>query len=175
MGRSVWPLTQARAGTVTPEIMAWGEKAIAEYDVKTDGDTLELGSHDINGSFRKFFTGPYWGIDQLPAPGVDEVMNAHDLPRAWAGRFDTVVCTEMIEHDPMPWQSISEAASVLKKGGKLLLSTCGFGFPRHDAPTDCFRYTTDGLRGLLEWAGLETECTWVLSGPYSTVTAVGRR
>jgi len=165
---------------MTPDILAWGEKTIAEYDVKTDGETLELGSHDINGSFRQFFTGFYWGIDQLPAPGVDEVMNAHDLPdgiagTTWTGRFDTVVCTEMIEHDPMPWVSIAEAARVLKPGGVLLLSTCGFGFPRHDAPTDCYRYTTDGLRGLLEWAGLETECTWVLPGPYSTVTALGRR
>lgn len=63
--------------------------------------------------------------------------------------FDTVICTQVIEHVPRPWLVIPEIYRVLKEGGHLLLST-PFLYPYHLEPRDYFRYTRDGLRVLLE-------------------------
>jgi SAM-dependent methyltransferase len=69
--------------------------------------------------------------------------------------FDTVICTQVIEHVPRPWLVIHEVYRVLKKNGYLLLSA-PFLYPYHLEPCDYFRYTRDGLRALLEDAHLTT-------------------
>ena len=56
--------------------------------------------------------GGQWGVCQ--ADGLH-------LPFA-AGRFDLVVCSEVLEHVPDPGQAVAEAARVLKPGGHLVVS-----------------------------------------------------
>jgi 2-polyprenyl-3-methyl-5-hydroxy-6-metoxy-1,4-benzoquinol methylase len=49
-----------------------------------------------------------------------------DLNHEWPyedGSFDTVVCVEVIEHVESPWHVLREARRVLKKGGRLILTT----------------------------------------------------
>lgn len=156
---------------MTPEIMAWGNAAIIRYNL-AQGRTLEMGSMNVNGSLRQYFNGDYFGIDQAPGPGVDRVMRAAEIPNAWAAKYDTVVCTEMLEHDLTFWLSLMRARFVLQTGGHLLLSTCGFGFGRHDFPSDYYRFTLDALEGLLRRSEFEVLEATELPGP--TVTAVGR-
>jgi len=52
--------------------------------------------------------------------------------------FDTVICTQVIEHVPRPWLVVHEIYRVLKEGGHLLLST-PFLYPYHLEPRDYFR------------------------------------
>ena len=66
--------------------------------------------------------------------------------------FDTVICNQVIEHIPRPWQAVREIYRVLRQGGHLLLSA-PFLYPYHPEPYDYFRYTREGLRILLEEAG----------------------
>lgn len=113
----------------------------------TDKETLEVGSLNVNGSVRQFFTGIYIGLDMREGPDVDVVGPASELPFI-ADRFDVVVSTEMLEHDPTFWLSLAEMGRVLKPGGHLLLTTRGNGFGEHNEPSDYWRFMP-ASRGLL--------------------------
>jgi len=69
-------------------------------------------------------------------------------------RFDTVICTQMLEHVPDPANVLVELARVLRPDGVLLL-TAPMVWPLHEEPFDFFRYTQHGLRALLQRAGFE--------------------
>jgi SAM-dependent methyltransferase len=66
--------------------------------------------------------------------------------------FDTVICTQVLEHLPNPHFKIFEIARVLKKGGTVFISV-PFAWPLHEKPYDFFRYTEYGVREMLEQAG----------------------
>ncbi len=68
--------------------------------------------------------------------------------------FDSLVATEVLEHVFRPAEFLSEAGRVLKGGGALLLSV-PFVWDEHGQPWDFARYTSFGLRYLLEEAGFE--------------------
>lgn len=161
---------------MTPEILAWGLNVVDRYNLAGTA-TVELGAYNVNGTLRQFLEtegSRYVGVDQFPGPGVDHVGRVADLPDTWHGDFQTVVCTEMLEHDLTFWISLSKALNLLSPGGMLLLSTCGNGFPRHDYPADYYRFSTDALAALLQWVGFEVLDTAELQGQ-PTVTAVARK
>lgn len=95
---------------------------------------LDLGGRDINGTIRTHLANTVWtGTDIEPGAGVDIV---HDATLPWpkgAGRFDVVVCTEVLEHLPL-WRLVLHTASeALEPGGpELLVVTCASdGRPEH--------------------------------------------
>lgn len=65
-----------------------------------------------------------------------------------ASRFDTVLCTEVLEHIPHPKAVLSEIHRVLRPGGYLILSVPQMYWV-HDAPFDFYRFTRYGLAELL--------------------------
>lgn len=75
------------------------------------------------------------------------------FPQADAS-FDSVLCTEVLEHVFEPELFVREMARVLKPGGKLLL-TVPFVWAEHEQPYDYARYSSFGLRLLLEKNGFE--------------------
>jgi SAM-dependent methyltransferase len=68
--------------------------------------------------------------------------------------FDTVVCTQVIEHVPEPQKLMHELSRVLKRGGYLILST-GWVSPYHPEPKDYYRFSVDALVYLLTAESLE--------------------
>jgi 2-polyprenyl-3-methyl-5-hydroxy-6-metoxy-1,4-benzoquinol methylase len=113
------------------------------------GRVLEVGSANINGTVRDLFSDAieYIGVDQAACKGVDRILNAHDLVEHFGVNcFDTVICCEMLEHDPRPWVTIPQLHSVLKLGGTLIVSTPTFGFPLHRHPRDYWRFGEDAYR-----------------------------
>lgn len=68
--------------------------------------------------------------------------------------FDSVVCNQVLEHVFTPDQFLSEIRRVLKSKGLLLL-TVPFVWDEHEQPWDYARYTTFGLKSLLEKNGFE--------------------
>lgn len=68
--------------------------------------------------------------------------------------FDTVFCTEVLEHVPNIHNSLSEMNRVLKKNGKILLTT-PFVFPEHEMPYDFRRLTENGMQQVLHESGFE--------------------
>ena len=131
---------------------------------------LEVGSLNVNGSPRRFFAGPYVGVDMREGPGVDIVLNAHDLGTLNIGSvdgrqidstFDCIICTEMLEHDDDPWTSLREMRQVCVKGGHLIVTARGYDhrgcFPLHAYPDDFWRFSCGGIHALLEQTGWHPE------------------
>lgn len=69
------------------------------------------------------------------------------------GRFDAVLCNQVLEHVFEPERFVSEIRRVLAPGGKLLL-TVPFVWDEHEQPWDYARYSSFGLKALLERHGL---------------------
>ena len=68
--------------------------------------------------------------------------------------FDSVLCNQVLEHVFNPDEFLKEIVRVLKPGGKLLL-TVPFVWDEHEQPYDYARYSSFGLRALLEKQGLK--------------------
>ena len=113
--------------------------------------TLDLGCG--HAFYKKYFPNRI-GLDIQPGQGVDVMGDAHNLPFE-NEKFDNILCTEVLEHLHSPHVAISEMKRVLKKGGRLILTT-RFIFPLHDIPHDYYRFTKYGLRHLFkDWEILE--------------------
>lgn len=67
-------------------------------------------------------------------------------------RFDTVLCNQVLEHVFNPELFVAEIRRVLANGGRLVL-TVPFVWDEHEQPWDYARYTSFGLRALLERNG----------------------
>lgn len=104
------------------------------------GNTLCIGA--TSGAHAKDFPGSI-SVDVDPARKPDIVADAHSLPFE-DETFDTIVCSEVLEHVADPYQVVSEIYRVLAPGGMVVLTT-RFLFPVHDAPEDNWRFTHHGL------------------------------
>lgn len=68
--------------------------------------------------------------------------------------FDTILCTDVLEHIHQPQQLLGEMARLLKPGGKALITT-PFLYRIHEEPHDYFRYTEFAFQAMTRKAGLE--------------------
>ena len=83
--------------------------------------------------------------------GADVVASLDDLPLDEAS-FDTVISTQVLEHVAEPGSVLREIARVLRPDGVIWL-TVPLVWPLHEEPYDFYRYTSHGLRHLLDRAG----------------------
>jgi SAM-dependent methyltransferase len=113
----------------------------------------------------------YVGVD-LPSNSANTSLLsafASGLNLPFADRsFDTVLCTEVLEHVPEPLVMMQEIARVLRSGGCLILTTPQT-WGLHEAPHDYYRYTEFGLRYLAERSGLTVERVQPTCGIWATV------
>ncbi len=109
--------------------------------------------------YRAMFAGvtSYLGIER---PGtlsksavVDVYADALGLPFR-AASFDTVLCSEVLEHVPEPSRLFAEAVRVMKPGAVFILSTPQT-WGLHEVPFDFYRFTRYGLEHLARAGGLE--------------------
>lgn len=68
--------------------------------------------------------------------------------------FDSLLCNQVLEHVFTPDKFVSELARVIKPGGRLLL-TVPFIWDEHEQPYDFARYTSFGLKAILERNGFK--------------------
>ena len=85
---------------------------------------LEVGSLNINGSVRQFFSQPtfYVGCDLGPGPGVDIICPGHKLP-FHDETFDVAISCECFEHDKN-WDLTFKRMMELVKPMGLVIFTC---------------------------------------------------
>jgi len=99
----------------------------------------------------------YIGLDVVPSPAADVVGSVEDIPLE-AGRFDLVLCTQVLEHCDDPGRAVAELNRVTAPGGRVLASTHGVQV-YHPSPHDYWRWTHEGLHRLFslngEWEALE--------------------
>jgi SAM-dependent methyltransferase len=110
-------------------------------------------------------------VDAAPIPGVLVVDLAAPLPFPDA-HFDTVLCTQVLEHVDSPELAVAEIARVLRPGGHALV-TVPFLYPTHEAPYDFQRFTHHGLTGLATRHGLEVLDVGAQGGPGLMVAHYG--
>ena len=82
---------------------------------------------------------------------VDIIGTAYSIPNNDAS-FDTVLCTDVLEHLEEPSDAIAEAFRILKPGGYAIYTVPLF-WHLHEQPRDFYRYTKYGLKYLFEKAG----------------------
>ena len=138
---------------------------------------VEVGSADVNGSYRAIFpskTFRYIGCDCVGGPGVDLVLDDPyrlPLPDAHA---DIVISGQMLEHCEFFWLAFGEMLRILKPEGYLFLIAPSSG-PIHAHPVDCYRFHPDGFRALAKHSGCRLIELWSDDrGPWNDLVGVFR-
>jgi hypothetical protein len=119
---------------------------------------LDLGSQDVNGSYRPLFSEPTWnysGLDMTAGRNVDIVLQT---PYAWkevaSESADVVISGQAFEHIEYFWITMLEVARVLKYGGLCCILAPSSG-PEHRYPFDCWRFYPDGMVALARFAQID--------------------
>lgn len=112
---------------------------------------------------------------------VDLTADVQSMPQVADASCETILCTQVLEHVPRPWDALAEMARVLRPDGRLILSVPHLS-AIHEAPHDYYRYTSSGLEALCRRAGLEVMevvpvgglLSFLLHGPsYVMMSTVG--
>ena len=128
------------------------ESFVLRYmDVDKDYKILDVGSGDVNGTYRKlFFQWNYTGMDISKGENVDVVMKDQYTFPFKGETFDVVISGQALEHVRMFWITAMEIERVLKPGGLICLIVPGASGV-HRYPVDCWRMLPDGMDALCEW------------------------
>lgn len=105
--------------------------------------------------------------------GIDKHSSAADIKEDFlkatipAKSYDTVLCTQVLEHTPDPLAFLININKLLKKNGVLILTAPFTGY-LHEAPHDYYRYTKYGLQYMLRNANfrivyIKAEGNWITS------------
>lgn len=134
---------------------------------------LDLGSLDINGSYRPIFDQYQWeyrGMDMSAGKNVDIVLKT---PYHWkevkSDSTDVMVTGQAFEHIEYFWITILEIARVLKPGGICCILAPSGGY-EHRYPVDCWRFYPDGFKALARFARLdviESKAQWDVDPRYT--------
>jgi SAM-dependent methyltransferase len=97
----------------------------------------------------------YISTDLRPNPAAPPTVVSDSLQLPFKhNTFDTVLCTQVLEHVRNPFSMMEEIGRILRPGGHVIL-TLPAAWPLHEEPYDFFRYTKYGLRELAGRAHLE--------------------
>lgn len=118
----------------------------------------DLGSQDVNGSYRPIFAEVAWsylGLDMAAGNNVDIVLRTPYVWREVAScSADVVISGQAFEHIQYFWITMIEIARVLKPGGLCCILAPSSG-PEHRYPLDCWRFYPDGMGTLAHFAQME--------------------
>ncbi len=149
LGIFVNPFYIARAGLVS---------SIRKHAPELGGRLVDIGCGQK--PYRELFkhVDSYTGLDidspQARMSGVaDDFYDGRTFPYV-DGRFDSALCSEVLEHIFTPDEFLAEIRRVMKPDGLLLL-TVPFVWDEHMQPHDFRRYTSFGLAALLLKNGFE--------------------
>jgi SAM-dependent methyltransferase len=134
------------------------QQLVANYlDPTRSIRVADLGSYDVNGSYRPLFSKPGWhyiGVDLSAGPNVDVVLKSpYRLPFR-SGTLDVFISGQAFEHVEYFWLTWLEMARSLRAGGMVFLIAPSRG-PEHRYPVDCWRFYPDGFAALGRYADLE--------------------
>jgi len=102
----------------------------------------------------KDFSLSYTGIDVGENPHADFRIEPDEKLPLGDGEFDVVLSSQVLEHVENTSLYLNECRRVLKPGGTLFLSTHGT-WQFHSAPIDVQRWTSYGLRKLIQDHGFQ--------------------
>lgn len=119
---------------------------------------LDLGSQDINGSYKKIFNEKPWtyqGMDMSAGKNVDMVLkNPYSWESIRSDSIDVLISGQALEHVEFFWITMLEIARILKPGGLCCIIAPSSGH-EHRFPVDCWRFYCDGFKALSRFALLQ--------------------
>ena len=129
------------------------QKSVSGYlDRSRDLSILDIGSLDVNGTYKPLFENPKWkytGLDLVAGENVD-IVSAEPYHYPFSDQsFDVVVSGSCMEHVEDLHAFIKEAARVLKKDGTMCI-IAPWVWEEHRFPRDYWRILPDGMKFLLE-------------------------
>lgn len=137
---------------------------------------LDVAPQDHMGA-RPYF-GPEVHVESLdidPASGATYIADLCNCSTVIGlGRYDFIVCTEVLEHTRQPFDAANSIFQMLKVGG-LAFVTTPFNFRIHGPLPDCWRFTEFGLRELfkkfeiVELEALECDARYLMPIQYSLI------
>lgn len=96
---------------------------------------LEVGSLNINGTVRDYFTEcDYTGIDLGEGPGVDIVSSGHNFLDPDSS-YDTVISCECFEHNPFWYDTFINMHRLCKSSGLIIMTCATTGRAEHGTHT----------------------------------------
>jgi SAM-dependent methyltransferase len=102
-----------------PEAWDW----IAEH-IGTPDTVIDLGGRDVNGHPRSLAPWAFWTVVDIEwGHGVDVVADAADWQPPEP--VDVVICAEVLEHTARAGEIVANALTMLKPGGRLILTAAG--------------------------------------------------
>jgi len=129
-----------------------------------DFKVLDVGSMDVNGSYRNLFNEriQYLGLDLEQGRNVDLVLKSpYDFPVA-SSSMDLIISGQAFEHIEFFWLTWLEMTRVVKDGGYIFLIAPSRG-AEHRYPVDCWRFYPDGFSALAKLGScelIETAIDW---------------
>lgn len=128
-------------------------KQVQEYSHYIKGRVLDVGAGGFS-RYQQFFTyDKYVKMDVEKNDNIDIVGRAEEIP-VEDESFDSVVCTQVLEHLKNPNQAVSEIYRILKKGGYCLITVPQIN-ELHEEPHDYFRYTNFGIIAMFKRQGFQ--------------------
>jgi SAM-dependent methyltransferase len=98
---------------------------------------------------REFFPGKqYVGCDIREGPGVDRVLDLHDIELD-SDCSGVVLLLDTLEHVERPRRALEEVYRILQPGGIVIMSSV-MNFPIHNHPHDYWRFTPEAFRSILK-------------------------
>jgi len=143
LGLMINPFYFARAGLA---------ESIAGFSRLLKGRLIDIGCGSM--PYKKLFmVDDYVGLDidsevTRNRRVADQLYDGKVFPFP-SNSFDSALCNQVLEHVFNPDEFLSEIYRVLKPNGKLLL-TVPFVWDEHEQPYDYARYSSFGLKSLLE-------------------------
>jgi len=147
LGLAVDPFYIARRGLY---------KAIESLAAEITGRTLDVGCGTA--PYKEMFrSNEYIGMEIDQATRSTDVVDCYYDGQSFPfdkETFDSVFCSQVLEHVFNPEQFIGEIQRVLKAEGKILI-TLPFLWEEHEQPHDYARYSSFGLSHLLDTNGFD--------------------
>lgn len=108
-------------------------------------DIIDIGSKDAR--YKKHIQHTsYTSLDIEPNFKTDITADIQEYETNT--RYDTALCTQVLEHIPNPQKAITQIYKLLKPGGRMILTT-PFIFPIH-SNSDYYRFSPQALQELLK-------------------------
>lgn len=127
-------------------------------DVGEKLSVLDIGSLDINGTYKFIFNEVNWeykGADIEIGPNVDIVLESmYKWNNIDDESFDVIISGQTFEHIEFFWLTMEEINRILKPGGHCCLIAPSKG-EYHGYPLDCYRFSADGFRALAKYVNFD--------------------
>ena len=107
--------------------------------------------------------GKYLGVDLSINPKAEHFIDFDSKTSLPDNYADIILSNQVLEHVDNPSGYLKEALRILKPGGSIILTTHGYWF-YHPTPNDYWRWTSAGLKKIVEVEGFKINSFYGILG-----------